>query len=98
MGLCFPINRIAALPGSLPSTTPSASMTCHLRSIPFLEGNSVLIDTLSPRILKDHFRLAAYGVRCQICRVVQLSETELHGELVLPLRSHHRRDNSRLLV
>src|SRR5690348_2365696 len=36
---------MAALLASLPRTTSSASSTCHCRSIPFLEGNSVLIDT-----------------------------------------------------
>src|ERR1022692_2067062 len=36
---------MAALLASLPRTTSLASSTCHWRTIPFLEGNSVLIDT-----------------------------------------------------
>src|SRR5262245_54271238 len=37
---------MAALLANLPSTTSWASITCHWRTIPFLEGNSVFIDTL----------------------------------------------------
>src|SRR5664279_3915377 len=45
MGLVLPINTIAALLASLPSTTSWASIRCHWRLIPFFVGNSVLIDT-----------------------------------------------------
>src|ERR1019366_5642173 len=44
-GFVFPINTIAALLASLPSTTSWASIRCHWRLIPFFVGNSVLIDT-----------------------------------------------------
>src|ERR1017187_3833426 len=36
---------MAALLASLPRTISLASSTCHWRTIPFLEGNCVLIDT-----------------------------------------------------
>src|ERR1035438_4033760 len=39
------MRSMAALLASLPRTTSSASSTCHWRTIPFLEGNWVLIDT-----------------------------------------------------
>src|ERR1019366_6157095 len=45
LGLVLPINTIAALLASLPSTTSWASIRCHWRIIPFFVGNSVLIDT-----------------------------------------------------
>src|ERR1035441_2294272 len=45
MGLVLPISSMAALLAILPKIASCASITCHCRIMPSLEGNSVLIDT-----------------------------------------------------
>src|SRR5690348_28507 len=58
---------MAALLASLPSTTSWASITCHWRAIPFLEGNSVFIDTLLQLVYPCKiFSLRVDGAGCQI--------------------------------
>src|ERR1035438_1827860 len=41
-------------------------MTCHLRTMPFLEGNSVLIDTRSPTLVYNTYRVPGAEGECQI--------------------------------
>src|SRR5258706_15110638 len=65
-GLVLPMSSIAALVASLPRTISWASMTCHCRAMPFLDGNSVLIDTRLQLMLCEIFRLPAEGGACQI--------------------------------
>src|ERR1017187_181790 len=45
MGLVLPIRIMAALLAILPKIASWASITCHCRIMPSLDGNSVLIDT-----------------------------------------------------
>src|ERR1039458_5881409 len=45
MGLVLPISSMAALLAILPKIASWASITCHCRIMPSLDGNSVLIDT-----------------------------------------------------
>src|ERR1039458_1205500 len=58
---------MAALLASLPRTSSWASITCHCRTMPFLEGNSVLIDThVSDCFSYKTFSLRVLGGHCQI--------------------------------
>src|ERR1035437_107172 len=67
MGLVLPISSMAALLASLPKIASWASMTCHCRIMPFLEGNSVLIDPRLQLILKAA-KYLAYGERGYIVK------------------------------
>src|SRR3954451_8881961 len=69
VGLCLPINSIAARVATLPRTASFASITCQARLISCLDGYSVRMDrlVLSARNL-EHLSLTNYKEGCQTQR------------------------------
>src|ERR1039458_4643518 len=59
------MSNMAALLASLPKTRSWASITCHVRTMLFLEGNSVLIDTRLRFFLVELLSLPGSEAGCQ---------------------------------
>src|SRR3954451_20638875 len=70
VGLCLPINSIAARLATLPRTASFASITCQARLMSCLDGYSVRMDRLILFARNvEHLSLANYKGGCQTQRI-----------------------------